>query len=114
VIEPDTLIVPDNLADTAEEIAGTDKGLYSAEGTINVQKGRWKIIPYLRLDDYDTNNWFMVDSKMMKKYLVWIERVKPEPNNTIDFETYQIKHSVYMRCANGFTEWRFIYGHTVS
>ena len=67
-IEPDTLIVPDTLADKAAEIMGTEKGLYSAEGTINVQKGRFKVIPYLRLDDYDTNNWFMCDSNLMKKF----------------------------------------------
>lgn len=61
IIEPDTLIVPDNLFDTALEITGTQKGLDNAEGNINPQYGRFKVIPYLRLDDYDTNNWFMVD-----------------------------------------------------
>jgi hypothetical protein len=113
-IEPDTLIVPDNLADKAMEIVGTDKGLYSAEGTVNVQKGRFKVIPYLRLDDFDTNNWFMIDSKLMKKFLVWINRINPEPNNTIDFETFTVKHSVYMRVGCGFLDWRFIYGMTVT
>ena len=113
-IEPDTLIVPDNLFDTALEITGSQKDPDSAENAINPQYGRFKVIPYLRLDDYDTNNWFMVDSKMMKKYLVWITRVAPESNNTIDFETFQVKHSVYMRVANGFLDWRFIYGHVVS
>ena len=113
-IEPDTLIVPDNLADKAMEIVGTDKGLYSAEGTINVQKGRFKVIPFLRLDDYDTNNWMMVDSSLMKRFLVWINRINPEPNNTIDFETFTVKHSVYMRVGNGFLDWRWIFGHAVS
>jgi len=111
VIEPDTLIVPDNLADQAEEIAKTDKGLYSAEGTVNVQKGRFKIIPYLRLDDYSTTRWFMVDYKLMKRFLVWIDRIKPEPNNTIDFETFVVKHSVYFRTGNGHLNWRFGFGH---
>jgi len=113
-IEPDTLIVPDNLADKAMEIVGTDKGLYSAEGTTNVQKGRFKVVPYLRLDDYDTNNWFMTDSSLMKRFLVWITRISPEPNNTIDFETFTVKHSVYMRVGCGFLDWRFLYGHSVT
>ncbi len=56
IINPDTLIVPDNLYDKALELVGTEKGLDSAEGTINVQKGRFKVIPWLRLDDYDTNS----------------------------------------------------------
>ena len=113
-INPDTLIVPDNLADTAEEIVGTEKGLYSAEGTVNVQYKRFKVIPYLRLDDYDTNNWFMVDSAQMKKWLVFIDRIKATDAHTIDFETFYVKDSVYMRLSNGFLDWRFIMGHNVS
>jgi len=46
--------------------------------------------------------------------MVWIDRIKEEPNNTIDFETFQIKHSIYFRCANGWLNWRFIFGHNVS
>ncbi len=114
VISPDTLIVPDNLADKAAEIVGTPKGLYSAEGTVNVQQGRFKVIPYLRLDDYDTNNWFMTDMKLQKKFLVWIDRVRPDRNNTIDFETFLMKHSIYFRMSNGSLNWRFMYGHNVS
>ncbi len=113
-IEPDTLIVPDNLEDKALEIVGTEKGLYSAEGTKNVQMNRFKVIPYLRLDDYDTNDWMMVDSKLMKRFLIWIDRVKPEPGNTIDFESYIIKHKIYFRIGCGFTDWRWIYHQKVS
>jgi phage major head subunit gpT-like protein len=65
VIEPDTLIVPDTLYDAACEAVGqNDSGAKSvldpdtANGKINVQSGRWKIISYPRLDDFDTNNWF--------------------------------------------------------
>lgn len=114
LIDPDTLVVPDSLEQKALEITQTDKGLYSAEGTKNVQSGRWKVKVVPRLDDYDTNNWFMTDSTLQKRFLVWIDRVKPEPNNTIDFETFQIKHSVYFRCANGFLNWRWIMGHAVT
>lgn len=111
VIEPDTIIVPDNLYDTALEIVGTPKGLDSGNGNINTQYERFKVIPYLRLDDYDTTNWFMVDSKLMKRFLKWMDRITPEPNNTIDFETFIIKHSIYFRCGAGFLNWRWIYGH---
>jgi phage major head subunit gpT-like protein len=113
-INPDTLIVPDSLGDKAEEIIGTATGLYSAEGTKNMNSGRFKVIRYKRLDDYSTTNWFMVDSKLMKRFLIWIDRVKPETNNTVDFETFMIKHSVYFRIAYGFLNWRWIYGHNVS
>jgi phage major head subunit gpT-like protein len=114
IINPDTLIVPDNLVYTATEIVGTEKGLNSAEGTINVHYKQFKVIPYLRLDDYDTNNWFMVDMELMKKLLIWINRISPETNNTIDWETFMIKESIYGRFGNGFLDWRFVYGHNVS
>ncbi|MCK5616848.1 hypothetical protein KAR91_84080, partial [Candidatus Pacearchaeota archaeon] len=108
------LIVPDNLADRAHEIVGTPKGLDTTEGNINVQHGRHEVIPYLRLDDYDTNNWFMVDKKKMKEDAVWIDRVKPETKNTVDFNTYILQTAIYFRCAYGFKDWRWIYGHQVS
>lgn len=114
VIEPDMLLVPDNLYDTAMEIVGTDKDPTSANNTINMQYKRFKVVPYMRLDDYDTNNWFMIDSSLMKQYLLWIDRVKPDANNTVDFETYIWKYSIYFRIANGFLNWRWIFGHNVS
>lgn len=118
---PDTLIVPDNLYDTACEAVGYDprSGANSeldpdsANRKINIARGI-KVIPYLRLDDYDTNNWFFVDSAKMKEWLVWINRVKPEFQMTTDFETFAIKNSVYFRVANGFLDWRWVFGHNVS
>jgi len=114
VIEPDTLIVPSNLYDTAMEITGSEKDPTSANNTINVQYGKWKVIEIPRLDDTDSNNWMMVDSRLMKKFLVWINRVSPEPKNTIDFMTYTIMHAIYFRVGNGFLDWRWIYGQNVT
>uniref|UniRef100_A0A6H1ZP86 Putative capsid protein n=1 Tax=viral metagenome TaxID=1070528 RepID=A0A6H1ZP86_9ZZZZ len=108
------LIVPDNLADTAFELVRTPKGMDSAEGNVNMAYGRYEVIPYLRLDDSDTNNWFMVWKSQMKKDLVFIDRIKAELENTVDFETKMMKHSVYMRLACGFLDWRFIFGNLVS
>lgn len=113
-ITPDTLLVPDNLYDTAMEIMGSDKDPESANNTINVQKGRFKVIPYMRLDDYDTNNWFMIDSSAMKQHLLWIDREKPSSSNTVDFETFIWKFAIYFRIGNGFTDWRWIAGNQVS
>lgn len=113
-MEPDTIICPDNLVDKAMEIVGTEKGLDSAEGTINVQHGRYKIIPLMRWDDVDTNDWAMVDYKKMKKFLMWINRIKPEFKTTVDFETYAVKNAVYARFGNGFRDWRWCYFHQVT
>jgi phage major head subunit gpT-like protein len=113
-IEPDTLLVPDNLYDTAMEIVGSEYDPLSANNTINMQYKRFKVVPYLRLDDYSTANWFMIDSSLMKLFHVWIERVAPQTNNTIDFDTFIWKYSVYFRIAYGFLNWRWIYGMNLS
>jgi phage major head subunit gpT-like protein len=113
-IEPDTLIVPDALGDLAEEICGTPTGYDTAASNKNSMSGRFKVIRYKRLDDYSTTNWFMVDSRLMKKFLIWINRVNPEPGTTVDWETYAIKHKIYFSVGYGFLNWRWIYGHNVS
>lgn len=113
-VNPDMIICPVALEDKFLEINGTEKGLYSGEGTKNVQAGRFKIVAHPRLDESSTKNWYMVDSAMMKKFLVWIDRVKAEYNTTVDFQTLIIMHSVYARWGWGFLNWRWIYGHQVS
>ena len=108
------LIVPDALADTAHEIMGTKSGLDTGDGNINVQYQRHSVIPYMRLDDYDTNNWFMVDKAKMKESLLWLNRISDDINHTFDFETYMTKVSLYFRVAYGWKDWRWIYGHAVA
>src|SRR3989337_2856233 len=108
------LIPPDALADAAYELVNTPKGMDSAEGNVNPQYKRYKVIPYARLDDSDTNNWFMVNMDLMKKALVFISRIKPETRTQIDFHTLVTMISSYMRFAVGTTEWRWIYGHNVT
>jgi phage major head subunit gpT-like protein len=122
VIEPDTILVPDNLYDAAcEAVGANDSGARSDRdpdsgnlGKINVQSGRWNVIAYPRLDDIDTNNWFMLDSKKMKEFMIWVDRISPEVSTTTDFETLMFKQSIYSRFGYGWTDWRFCYGHNVS
>jgi hypothetical protein len=108
------IVCPDALADTAMEIVGTQKSLDTAEGNINPQYGRYEVIPYLRLDDTDTNNWGMVWKSQMKEDLVWYDRVKPETKNTVDFDTYQLKQAIYFRNSYFFKDWRWLYWNIVS
>jgi len=108
------LVVPDNLVDTAEEIAGTIKSLDTGDGNINPQYGRYKIIPYLRLDDVDTNNWFLVDMSRLKQELIFFDRIPAEYKTTIDFDTYRNLQAVYMRVSYGWKDWRSILGSQVS
>ena len=113
-INPDLLIVPDTLGDKADEIVGTPAGLYSAEGTINVQKGRFKVIRYRLLDDTSTKNWFMADSRMLKRINLFIDRIKPETDTDIDKNTLMTMVSIYFRLGCGPIGWQALYGHEVS
>jgi hypothetical protein len=108
------LVVPDNLADTADEIIGSRLDPDSANNTINPYYKRYQIIPYPLLDDYDTNNWFMVDMDAMKQNLVFIDRIKPEYQTSGDWDTYRLLQKVYMRIGMGWKDWRWIYGHSVT
>lgn len=62
----------------------------------------------------DNKTGFMVNRSMMKQSLLWLNRVNPETKNTVDFATYILMTAVYFRCAYGFLDWRWIYGHTVT
>lgn len=113
-LNPDTIIFPSSIADTVREVVGSDKDPDTANNTINVQYGKWKLIEIPRLDDYDPNNWFVVDSREMKRHLLMIDRVPKETNTTIDFETFAAKWSIRFRVAFGWKEWRWVFGHQVS
>jgi hypothetical protein len=117
----DLLIVPSSLYDTACEATGYDprSGANSeldpdsAQFKVNVARGI-KVIEWTYLDDTSTSNWFMVDSAAMKKFLLWIDSLKPEFETRHDFNTKAVEASVYARWANGFTAWQWIYGNNVS
>jgi hypothetical protein len=51
---------------------------------------------------------------MAKKFLMWIDRVKPETRTMVDFETFAIKQSIRGRFGWGWRNWRFCFGHSVS
>jgi hypothetical protein len=108
------LIVPDNLVDTASEIVGSKMDPDSANNKINPQYGRYQVIPYMRLDDTDTNDWYIVDMDGMKDSLVWYDRIKPESKNTVDFATWILLQATYFRCSYGWKDWRWILKSTVS
>ena len=109
------LVVPFNLVDAAMELVGTPKGFDTAALDMNAQgNGRYEVIPYPLLDDYDTNDWHMVDMSGMKKDLVWIDRVKDDITTHVDFQTYMTEIAIYYSSGYGFLDWRWIFSHTVS
>lgn len=108
------LLVPEALRDTADEIVGTPKGLYTTEHTKNVAYGRYEVQSWMRLDDADTNDWWLIWKSQMKKDLLWLNRIMPEVKTTVDWDTYMPKTAIYFRNSWGWLDWRWIYGSQVS
>lgn len=108
----DTLIVPTALEAYATEIVKSKGKVDSANNNINFHYGTYKVIASRMLTDQ--NNWFMVNSALMKKNQVWFEVVKHEFNKDTDFNTFAQRWSVYAFYGFGFERWEHIYGHAVS
>lgn len=110
----DTIIHGTNLAADVWEVLNSQGKTGDNLNNENFQRGRWKSIELPLLDDTDTNDWFIVDSKRMKEDLLWIDAVPYEFNSTTDFDTFVRKYASYFVCGWGFKNWRWIIGSSVS
>ncbi len=107
-VQPDLLIVPPELEETAWKIVQTPT-LYepgSANLTGNFHRARYSVIVW----DYltDSTRWFLADSRLMKRFLKWYDRVPLEFGQTDDFDTFVAKYRAYMRFSYGYSNWRWI------
>jgi phage major head subunit gpT-like protein len=111
-IMPDTLFVPVDLEPTAWEIINSQlkPGTNNNDSSFFYNKFKVRSSPLL----FDTNNWFLIDSKRMKDFLIWQQRIPLEFNKDQDFDTYVKKYSSYMRYINSPLHWPFVYGQNVS
>jgi phage major head subunit gpT-like protein len=110
---PDILLVPPALEQTATEILRTVGKVDSADNTINFV-GSLGLRPVVWNYLTDTNDWFLIDSRLMKQHLWWFDRVETEfqsdPNS--DY-TMVARYRGYMRYIFGWDDWMWIYGHHV-
>lgn len=113
-VMPDLLIVPPELEETAFTIMQTTNKPGTADNDANYARSR---VNRFLVWDYltDANNWFLVDSRMMKMFLNWFDRVPLEfaVDPTSDFRL-EARYRGYMRYSYGWSDWRFIYGHEVA
>jgi phage major head subunit gpT-like protein len=111
-VQPDLILVPRNLEETAWEIISTKGKVDSAENNANFHYGKYKLAVW----DYlaDGNNWFMIDSSMAKMFLNWFDRVPLEFFQDKSFDTLIAKYAAYCRFSFGYSDWRWTVGHQVS
>jgi phage major head subunit gpT-like protein len=108
-IQPDMLIVPVDLESYAYEIINSRGKVDTAQNNVNFHVGRYKLVVW---PNYLTSStrWFMVDSRIMKMYLNWFDRITPQFYKDTDFDTLLAKFAGYMRYSYGWSDWRFVYG----
>jgi hypothetical protein len=110
----DTIVHPSGLNEEVWEVIKSEGKVDTMLNNANYQRGRWKEIELPLWDDYDTNNWAIVDSRRMKSDgLVWNDNVKPEFNNIKDFDTEARKYGSYAVWGWAWVNWRWICGCVV-
>lgn len=111
-VVPDTILIPPDLYQIAHETVQSAGQPGGGNNDSNVHYQQYKIVEWNYLTD--TNNWFLMDSTMMKDALVWFERVPYELAMVEDFDTLVGKWRLYGRYGHGHNDWRWILGHQVS
>jgi phage major head subunit gpT-like protein len=114
-VNPNLLLVPPELENTANEIIKTMRGGNSqqpdtANYTANLLQDRgmnYIVWDYLT----DSNAWFLIDTGLSKLYLNWFDRVPLElaMDPTSDFHL-EARWRGYMRYSYGWSDFRFIIG----
>jgi len=108
----DMIICTSSVEETAWEVINSKGKVNTADNNRNFHEGRYKLAVWDRLSD--AKNWFMVDSRMMKMFLMWLDRIPPEYRYDRDFDTLIAKWSVYGRWNCWYGDWKWAYGHAVS
>lgn len=113
-MNPDTILVPPELEETAWTIFNTMNKPGTANNDGNFARSQMRNVVVW---DYltDANNWFMIDSALMRLYLNWYDRVGMEfaMDPTSDF-SLEARFRGYMRYSYGWDDFRWIYGHEVA
>ena len=111
-VKYDMILCTINNEETAWEIINSTGKVDTANNNRNFHQGRYKLAVWDRLTD--SNNWFFIDSKLAKMFLLWWDRVKDSIKLDSDTDTLVAKWYIYERYCAGWADWRQVYGHNVS
>ena len=110
---PDMIIVPRALQKAGWELINSGGKVDVATNNANFFKGgKLKMLVSDRLDD--SNNWFLVDSELMKIFNVWNNVAPLEFGQAENFNGIAARYRAYTFYGYGSRDWRWVYGHTVS
>ena len=111
-INPTLLLVPIDLEQTAWEVVRSSLKPGSANNDANFYQGMFDLAVWNYLSD--TNNWFMIDTQLMRRNLVWNQRTGLEIYGDGDLFSGTRHIGGYYRESHGCLDWRWIYGHNVT
>ena len=108
----DMLLLPLDLQEKGYEIISSSGKVDTANNNVNFHKGKYKMMVSRKLTD--SNNWFMIDSELLKEMAIWNDVDPLEFGQAEDFDGLVAKYRAYMFYGYGFIDWRFIFGSEVS
>jgi len=109
-VVPDMLLVPPALIGLAREICQSLNKSNTANNDINIYNGEIIPVAWNRLTA--SGAFFLIDSRLMKMFNLWFERIPTEFKRTENFDQFTHKFAGYMRHSFGAADWRFIAGST--
>ncbi|MEK6650457.1 MAG: hypothetical protein AABY75_05735 [Bacteroidota bacterium] len=109
---PDMLLLPTNLEEQGYELIKSKGKVDTAVNNPNFHEGKYKMAVWHNWLT-DQNNWFMINQKMMKRYLRWYEWNPTEFFFAGEMDTLVSKHAGYMSVNVSAVDWRWVYGHSV-
>jgi hypothetical protein len=107
-VNPDTILVGLSGAEMAWELNESPKKIDTAENNPNIHYGKYRLIIWRYLTD--DGRWFLIDSRLMKMFLLWWNRVSVEFAQTEEFDELLAKYRGYGRWSCGFSDWMWVYG----
>jgi hypothetical protein len=108
----DMLLVPLELEEDAWELINSKGKVDTADNNGNFHKGKYKLAVWDELTD--SQNWFSIDEKAMKRALTWYTRVPLETWKKYVEELATLTFGGYARHGMGYNSWRWLIGHNVA
>lgn len=115
-VVPDMLIVGTSNGEKAIELCKSINIIDSANNNVNTNNvgiPGYQIKPVI-WNQISGDKWFLVDSMLMKEYLLWFDRVPVEFKSAENFSGLLAEFMAYMRFSFGFSDWRWVYGSNPS
>jgi phage major head subunit gpT-like protein len=111
-VNPDMIICGRALEETFYEIIKSSGKVDTANNNRNFHQGKYKLLVSDWLDD--DNNFFVVDSELMKMFNVWNNVAALEFGQAKDFDGFQAKYAAYMFYGYGSRGWHWVSGAEVA